>query len=282
MSFSQKMDLFFALKSWAFGESHRPRSPFPFTPEGRTATQRAPPRRRILGVVGPAKRSMSSPRKGGGKTAAWGDVSGRERPPITAPGRALFAVVLSPRDVDDPEDARCVPRAATFLPTAGRERDHAGRVFRVFAPAVGSRSRDGRHARTSRRRHSRLFFPTRRTARLPDFSEPPPPSAQGQRQGEPSERAAPVSYRRAGVGRRRLPRRRCPLPRRRPGARAAGARTPRRARGPRQPHAHSARRRRGVHARVPGARRAQGQGHRPEDEAPGAQRRRQVLVRAHR
>ena len=126
-----------------------------------TATQRVPPRRRILGLVGPAKRSMSSPRKGGGKTAAWGDVSGRERPPITAPGRALFAVVLSPRDVDDPEDARCVPRAATFLPTAGRERDHAGRVFRVFAPAVDSRSRDGRHARTSRRRHSRLFIPRR-------------------------------------------------------------------------------------------------------------------------
>ena len=171
--------------------SHRPRSPLPFTPEGRTATQRVPPRRRILGVVGPAKRSMSSPRKGGGKTAAWGDVSGRERPPITAPGRALFAVVLSPRDVDDPEDARCVPRAATFLPTAGRERDHAGRVFRVFAPAVDSRSRDGRHARTSRRRHSRLFFPTRRTARLPDFSEPPPPSRAGPTSGRTSRARRP-------------------------------------------------------------------------------------------
>ena len=180
MSFSQKSDLFFRFEKLGV------RRKSPVSPAA---------------LHSPARRRAAPRRKGalGQKTS-------------TAPGRALFAVVLSPRDVDDPEDARCVPRAATFLPTAGRKRDHAGRVFRVFAPAVGSRSRDGRHARTSRRRHSRLFFPTRRTARLPDFSEPPPPSAQGQRQGEPRERAAPVSYRRAGVGHRRLPRRRCPPP----------------------------------------------------------------------
>ena len=113
-----------------------------------------------------------------------------------------------------------------------------------------------------------FFSPARREPAFLTFLNPRLHPAQGQRQGEPRERSAPVSYRRAGVWRRRLPRRRCPLPRRRPGALAAGARTPRRARGPRQPHAQRARRRRGVHARVPGARRAQGQGHRPEDEAP--------------
>ena len=272
MCFSQKSDLFFRFEKLGVRRKS-PVSPAafstPFHAGGPHRDAARAPRRRILGVVGPAKRSMSSPRKGGGKTAAWGDVSGRERPPITAPGRALFAVVLSPRDVDDPEDARCVPRAATFLPTAGRKRDHAGRVFRVFAPAVGSRSRDGRHARAHPVAGIRAFFsPARREPAFLTFLNPRLHPAQGQRQGEPRERSAPVSYRRAGVWRRRLPRRRCPLPRRRPGALAAGARTPRRARGPRQPHAQRARRRRGVHARVPGARRAQGQGHRPEDEAP--------------
>ena len=158
------------------------------------------------------------------------------------------------------------PAPATFLPTAGRERDHAGRVFEFsHPPSIHARATDA--TRASVAGMSRLFSRRGEPRASLTFLNPRLHPRRANVGANLASAPPPVSYRRAGVGRRRLPRRRCPLPRRRPGARAAGARTPRRARGPRQPHAHSARRRRGVHARVPGARRAQGQGHRPEDEA---------------
>ena len=125
------------------------------------------------------------------------------------------------------------------------------------------------------------FSPSRGETRLLTFPFLPI-HGQVQRQAQPLHRAAPVSYRGPGVGRGRLPRRRDPLARRRLVPRAAGARARGRARRPGQPHAQRTRGRRGVHGRVSRARRAKGTRHRPEDEAPGAQRGCEVLVRAHR
>ena len=98
-----------------------------------------------------------SPRKGGAKAArGHGHVSGKEKPPITAPGRALFAVVLSPRDLD-PEDARYAPRDGTPRTSTPHGRINTGPTSRVFAFTAGLRSRDAHTAPTSPRRHSRLF-----------------------------------------------------------------------------------------------------------------------------
>ena len=128
-----------------------------------SSRRRAAPRARVpLNArrslsVGSAEVTKMSPRKGGAKAArGHGHVSGKEKPPITAPGRALFAVVLSPRDLD-PEDARYGHRWTSPWTSPPHGRINTGPTSRVLPFTAGLRSRDAHTAPTSPRRHSRLF-----------------------------------------------------------------------------------------------------------------------------